>query len=368
MKEADVTMGDGRTIDLVLDISTGCKFHCTGCQVRREVDVSKVDQDLDDLALFLEEIKGNGGRLHDLILGPTDVMVARNGVEMLRSEKLKRLASYFENVQLISTFTDESNISFHDLGVLLDDLAVNGGVRLNTPFDTRKVDNPRYVERMKRNLAAVEGGLTRGKITKVFIGVPYVYGQKYAKDTNDLTSEIMMKIRDYEIHPKVNIDILTPHPRNGLRDIINNENLLISIERMTEILDEIAEDEVDRQPKSMTVHELNPEEGRLLAFTYAEGRLYKNVFLQESLAIFESCFEIPKPWAYDPVKSVLVTMNLNQTFPTEFNAVCMECEHNEACRRRDVISIKNVAGVAQCISPLSFTRQKPYATMAEGKE
>lgn len=349
-----------RLMSMAVDVTSECVFSCTGCHVKRRIDVSRLDEDLDKLYTLALDMKSKGYYLYDLVLGPQDVMLADNIDYLLTDDKLARLASLFDCINFTSTFSNESNIKLEEVGAYLEKLAVHGRVKLVMPIETRKVNNPRYLDRIRTNIRKVESGLINAEIKKVCIAINYVHGQRYEKDGEDLRASTMLKLRDSNLHPKAVMDLVIPHLRNGTHNLMDNQNFISSIRHMSEVLDDIAVEEVDRFPPSMTIHELNLDEGRILALTYSEGKLYKNIFLQESVLIGEEQFEIPQPWTVQQVEDTLLDFALRQVTPNHFTEGCMGCNHLPLCIRRDILTVKTAISETSCISPLGYTVQKPH--------
>lgn len=349
-----------RLVSLALDVTSECKFSCTGCTVKRRIDVSNLEKDLDNVYDLAVSLKNAGYFLYDLTLGPQDVMLAENVRYLLTDDKVARIAALFDCVNFTSTFTNEENITLEEVGGYLDKLSATGRVKLVMPFETRKIDNARYSEKLKRNLLRVESAMSTAEIKKVCIGINYIHGQRYEKDGEDLRAETMMKLRDLQLHPKAAMDLVIPHLRNGTHNLLDNQNFISSISHMSKVLDGVADDERDRVTPTMTIHELNPDEGRILTLTYSEGKLYKNVFLQESIVIGEEAFEIPKPWNAGQVQQTVTEFAARQLVPNPFTEECMACLHMPYCIRRDMLTVKSAIGEINCISPLGYTDQKPY--------
>ncbi|MCS5550419.1 MAG: hypothetical protein NZ811_02760 [Gammaproteobacteria bacterium] len=99
-------------VQFILDILEGCKYHCSGCFVKKRGNYSS--EAIPNAINIAESCKEDSIQIDDLVIGPTDFFGADNILDVLRSRSMKYLCSYTKGIQHNTSIDENIDDSFVD--------------------------------------------------------------------------------------------------------------------------------------------------------------------------------------------------------------------------------------------------------------
>lgn len=345
---------DSKMMELILDISDGCRFSCPGCVVERDNPYN--EKDFERLNAMVKSYSDNGILPFDITIGPTDVLASSNLDEIFSHPGIAELVSRFETLVINTTLLHHSKDVLDKLAAYLERVMSGKWLRLNVPFDLKKVDNPRYIERLKGNLDYLISQLQTVRFYKLFLAINYDEAITYTRPGQRFADEVM-RLYDIDLYPDIHIDIVTPHLRNGTEDLIVNDKFYRSFRGVVGIMDEIAHDERYKDRWRPIINELNDNEGDMRAYTYHRGKLYQHAFIQETMLVLNDAFDVGDNWDCQTLEALRLENTVNQMVGNEYSQDCVVCPHLNLCSNRMVLMLKDVLKESRCLSPLGYTTQ-----------
>lgn len=347
-------VSDNKLLELTLDISDGCKFSCPGCMVEKDNPYN--EKDIARLAEMVDTYVENGFLPFDITLGPTDVMISHNVDEILNNPKVTAIVSKFETLIINTTLMSSDRTLLDKLANYVERVMSGKWLRLNVPFDLKKIDNERYVSRIRDNLEYLISKLTTVRFYKLFLIINYDSSVTYTRPGHTIPDDVM-RLYDIGLYPDIHIDIATPHLRNGAGDLMVNQKYYRSFREIVSIMDTIATDVRYRDRWRPIINELNDNEGDIRTYTYHRGRLYQHAFVQETMMVLDDAFDVGDVWDCYTLESLRLQNTATQMAGNEHSQDCLTCPHLNLCSNRMVLMLKDVLKETRCLSPLGYTTQ-----------
>lgn len=345
---------DSKLLELTMDISDGCKFSCSGCMIERSNPYNS--DDVTKLIDMVDDYVGHGYLPFDINIGPTDLLISDNVDEILSDPLIAELIGKFETLIINTTLMSDDKDMLDRLAAYVERVIPGKWLRINAPFDLKKIDNERYVNRIKDNLDYLISKLTTVRFYKLFVVINYDTGVEYTRPDHTIPEDVM-KLYDIGLYPDIHIDIVTPHLRNGVDNIMMNQDYYRSFREVVGIMDDIALDPRWTDRWKPILNELNETEGDIRAYTYHRGKLYQHAFVQETMLINSEEFIVEGEWTCSNMESKRLDMLVNQLSSGNYSKECHHCEHVFRCSNRMVLQLKEVIGESRCLSPLGYTEQ-----------
>ena len=336
-----------KLIDFTLEVTNGCQFNCTGCNVDKEGNSWPTSEEFLKLNQLIDDLNNNSFPAMNLAIGPTDIMTSINKDKILESQEIKDLSNKFLKTVINCAFLDPFEQNYINLGKKLNWLLDGKMVKFVIPFEAYHIDNKAYIDRIRKRRDLVLQQMTNVTHTKTYLIINYETAQIYDKENNtNITEELVLKVYDSELLKDFEVDLVLGLSRTNLRDkeksiaFINAAKKLKSIKALART----------KYGNTIDVAEVKDSEGRDWDIFYKAGKLYLTPFLLEGLANFDEAFEIKTDWTlsglYDTYNSGIMN-----SLDFAYNSNCKDCQFIPQCAERGIHTLMQIMNTQECISP-----------------
>lgn len=268
--------------NLTLEILKGCGFSCQDCAIDKTL-TSDFIQPGDETALIqlVNDMRDEGYRLHEFTIGPTDIISSKNGMSVLTSPLVWKLAERYESMTVsLALLMDQDLVSFAEK---IDTLMADKKFRLIVPCTLKNAANPKYVDMLRRRIAIIKDNLHLAEFKLVYLTVNMVNAS--AENFSFATNNV---IQNLDLGVETLVEYAFPHSRKGLKNIIVQQEFLRDFKFFTDGMKECKDTNRNRF--------LIPTLSDSLEATYHQGELYYTPVLMEKFPIFHEDFIVPRPW------------------------------------------------------------------------
>lgn len=346
-----------KLVDFTIDIARGCKHSCSGCAVDKENNEFPSESDFDKIDRLFDSFDKNNSEFLNFVIGPTDILSSENKDQILEHPRVKSLARRSAKTTLNCAFIEPNPVAYEELAEQVEALIPNGLLKFTVPFEIRHLDNPVYIEGIRKRIEYFESCLKTVKVTRVYAVVNFE--EAIANDTKrgyKITEEIMTRVKKVGIHPLIHTDFILPHGRNDLRDPNNRDRFLISIHHINNLFIEtyrIAKDE----GQLFDLVELQSNEGDTWEITYRNGKLYTPPFVTEEFICFEPEYILHGEWTYDNIYNFKEDNLIECLDIAHSNNICTGCEFIHKCAERGMQKIMEITKSDRCIAVIKDMRE-----------
>jgi hypothetical protein len=337
-----------KLIDFTLEITNGCQFNCTGCNVDKEGNSWIPDEEFKKLNNLIDDLNNNQFKPMNLAIGPTDIMTSINRDKVLTSPEIKLIASKFLKTTINCAFLDPFNENYKDLGKKLNWLLEGKIVKFVIPFEAYHIDNVQYIDRIRKRRDLVLANMPNVKHHKTYLIINYDSAYIYDKEKKkNLTEELVLKIYNSPYLQDFATDLVLPHSRADLREAGPSKHFLNSI-------DDIRAKMVNARKKygiSVDIAEVKKSEGKDWDIFYKAGNLYMTPFLLEGLASFDTIFKIEKEWSFHGLYEHYTERLVDQIGWAINAKECASCQFVGDCAERGIHDLMRINSTEKCISP-----------------
>lgn len=337
-----------KLIDFNLEVTNGCQFNCTGCNVDKEGNSYPSEEDFDRMEILIDDLNNNGFPAMNIAIGPTDIMTSVNRDKILSSERIKRLCTKFMKTAINCAFLDPFDENYIKMGKQLNWLLAGKMVKFVIPFEAYHIDNKQYIDRIRRRRDLVLSQMPDVVHTKTYLIVNYETTSIYDKENNkNITEQLILKIYSSPLLEDFAVDLVLGHARANLRDTKNSTKFIESTKKLKSIMASARE----KHGITVDIAEVKDSEGRDWDIFYKAGKLYLTPFILEGLANFDEAFEIKNEWT---LAGVYESYNSGFVDQLEFamNAKeCKSCQFVAQCAERGVHTLMKIMNTEDCISP-----------------
>ena len=337
-----------KLIDFNLEVTNGCQFNCTGCNVDKEGNSYPSEEDFDRMEILIDDLNNNGFPAMNLAIGPTDIMTSINRDKILTSERIKALSQKFMKTVINCAFLDPFDENYIKMGKQLNWLLAGKMVKFVIPFEAYHIDNKQYIERIRRRRDLVLSQMPDVTHTKTYLIVNYETTSIYDKENDkNITEQLVLKVYSSELLKDFAVDLVLGHARANLREEKNSKKFIESTKKLKSIMASARE----KYGTSVDIAEVKDSEGRDWDIFYKAGKLYLTPFILEGLANFDEEFEIKNEWT---LSGVYESYNSGFVEQLEFamNArECKSCQFVAQCAERGVHTLMKIMNTEECISP-----------------
>lgn len=337
-----------KLIDFTLEITNGCQFNCTGCNVDREGNSWPSDSDFDRIESLIDDLNLNDFPAMNLAIGPTDIMTSANRDAILSSDRIKNLCSKFVKTAINCAFLDPFDDNYIRLGKQLNWLLKDGIVKFVIPFEAYHIDNKHYIDRIRKRRDLVLKHMPDVKHTKTYLIINYDTAFVYDKENNtNITEELVLKIYDSELVEDFEVDLVLSQTRNNLRDESNANKFINAAKTLKRIKASARE----KYGESINVAEMINSEGKDWDIFYKAGKLYMTPFLLEGLASFDEVFEVKEDWTFEGLYKSHNNSLIKQLNWASTAKECHNCQFAGVCSERGILNLMSIVNTNDCISP-----------------
>lgn len=325
------------SLNLNLEILTGCGFSCPGCTVEKNFAPLDIpDADSQALEAFVLDLRKEQFRLLEFKVGPTDICSSDNGFAALRHPLVKFLSQHYKalNINLAMLHTR----GFEELAVLLDELMPDKKLSVTVPMTLKNIGNPKYRSVLKEHITHFKGLLKRVDFNRVYAGFNVVEENLTHLDLEHYELAHTLDLGDVGIV----VEFPFAHSRTGFDNLLNVEKF----KRDLAVYTEFAKARVNTQ----MFRPLQPAILEGFEFTYRGGRLYSTPVLIENFPIFHPDFELPKPWTTASVLAYKSDRYYDNLIEFAEHPECGNCCFLDRCARGDVHRIMKMIGKDTCLT------------------
>lgn len=337
-----------KLIDFTLEVTNGCQFNCTGCNVDKEGNSWVTDGDFQKLYQLVDDLKENNFSPMNLAIGPTDIMTSVNRDKVLSSPEIKLFANKFLKTTINCAFLDPFNENYEKLGKQLNWLLEGKIVKFVIPFEAYHIDNEAYIDRIRKRRDLVLKNMPSVEHHKTYLIINYDSAHIYDKEHNkNLTEELILKVYESPFLEDFATDLVLPHTRANLREPEPSKHFLDSVE-------DIRNKMVNARKKygiSVDVAEVKKSEGRDWDIFYKAGNLYMTPFLLEGLACFDDVYKIETDWTFSGLYNHYTENLLDQIDWATTAPECSTCQFAGDCAERGIHDLMRINNTTRCISP-----------------
>jgi len=347
-----------KLIDFTMEIASGCRHNCSGCMVEKEDNRFPTLEEFDRIDRMIDTFETAELEVLNFILGPTDILSSENKNLILEHPRIKQIAQRFLKTTLNCAFLDPKPEVYEKLAEQVEALIPNGLLKFTVPFEVRHIDNPAYIEGIRNRVAYFESCLSTVKITRVYSVVNFE--ESIANDHKrgfTLTKDILTRAYHVNLHPTSHSDFILPHGRESLRDPVNQENFLSSLEHLNRLLIQSRMAANERQ-EHFEIVELQMNEGEDWDVVYRNGEMFVPPFIVEAFSSFEPEHRVDGPWTFENIfrqeeDGMIECLSLAQT-----NGICDGCEFIAKCAERGVQKVMTITDSEHCISTAREMREE----------
>lgn len=326
------------TINLNLEITSGCGYNCQGCTVDRNSASAVVDQELKNLLPLLEDIKSNGWRTQELKIGPTDLTTAANGFTILNDPLFAKIVDHFNLVSINLAMLNDYRLQ--ELADRLEELIPGKYLMVGTPVTLKNMTNRKYMSQLRKRFQAFKAMFKTITFTRIYmtVNVDAESISQFSDDTFTALSETDLTEMDL-------IEFVFTDVRRGFDNILATEQF----KRTTKVFSDFILDRSKRVVGSHVYARLvpRPEEG--FEFTYNSGELYSTITMVETLTIFKDQFKVPKPWSLASLVGFREQQYTEGLLTHSDHPECGDCCYVDNCIRNNIHLLMEEVGTDKCL-------------------
>jgi len=349
LKLQTMSQNINKLIDFTLEVTNGCQFNCTGCNVDKEGNSWPSADDFLKMEALADDLNSNGFPAMNLAIGPTDIMTSVNRDVILTSPEIKSLAKKFMKTAINCAFLDPFDDNYINMGKKLNWLLEGKMVKFVIPFEAFHIDNEAYINRIRRRRDLVLQHMPDVTHTKTYLIINYETSSIYDKENNkNITEELVLKVYESPLLKDFATDLVLSHARTDLRDPINGDKFIAAAKTLKAIMSTSRE----KYGHMIDIAEVKPDEGKDWDIFYKAGKLYMTPFLLEGLASFDEVFEVKGDWTFNNLYNFYSESMIDQiSWAHEHGDECKTCQFVGPCAERGIHNLMKICGTTQCISP-----------------
>lgn len=345
-KNINVPLSEAQTmfINLNLEILIGCKWKCKGCYVDLEsLDNDRsLTKDLSNIDSLTDDIIKQSMTPATLFIGPTDLFVASNAVEILNNKYIQALAHKFLRISFLTTFLSKDEEHINKIINILNDKYEGVDLEINMVVDAGQIKNDQYLHLLKNNRDHIFNKLTSFNDigTHVQFNV-FDYSSGKIKQTMSDYASVRNKIMDiFNTDIDFNFSV-------GRKDNLSNDEFVESIRTVTDVFSGSLDNESIKYAEFSMGNPLDSNVER--QYNFKNGQLYLSPYIYEQYVSFDDAFRIPmKNWKFEEIDSFMASV-LSNSYIKAMNMECGTCPYLSMCAERNVIHSMIRYGEKSCI-------------------
>jgi len=331
-------------LEITLDLFRGCKNHCAGCMIDRELGGEIEDVPL--LYALIQEMMDAGYVAFDLGIGPTDYMSSDNVAEVMENPVVREMAQHFHQVTFNAAFLERKMPLYAKMCAEIDAALPGKAIRFLMPAAPDFFKNHKFSDMIVRKLNFVKEHLKDAFLNEAGFVVNCTH------ETVNENFDIMMR-EGFDVEfPVDKDDILNiPYGRAPVKDLMLGERIKRMSHRITQFYSNLdGDDERRRNP------DLHYDTGTMMNLLYTGGNLYWVPFLKDDCAFLDDDFVVPRPWT---MQSLLKARSeaLERSVDYLKDTQCMQCPYLGSCSEKGITSIMHRMSIRDCLVGLDHVRE-----------
>ena len=338
-------VGDIRDVEsmdfvLNLEVLNGCAHHCEGCFVNRKNDL--LDVDLVTALNLARQMDSKGLRFREVIISPTDIFSATNGLDILTDKNFQRLLQIHPKTRITTTaMFDQLD---WDIWLKVWDVLDNERnyrkdmiMEFLVPMNPEKLlaRDPDYYQDFKHALGFMAHETPKEVDWSFVINVHYdpLIAENYDELTRIAREDFNTTIEFLPSFFRTGSDMfIRDHLsqwRTFLREVINDDNFTNTM---------------------LTIADKNHNGFNTVVTNYRRGKLYISPFIYEQILYQYPELEVDGFTADDVIeKNARLVLDQYEYAPK--TTECYTCGYLSTCVGRNVLSFMEVKGIKDCIYP-----------------
>jgi len=320
-------------INLTLEVLEGCNYHCGGCTVDKDHKPDVVAEDeATRLFQLVDDLHSKGFRPFEFSLAPTDVLSAKNGWEVMRSDLIQGMADRFKTVVLTMAMLRDDGIA--ELAQLVDELMAGKGVRLVVPLTVKHSYNQKYLALLRDRVQLFASHLHKSTLRSVYLTI-----NMFRENIAVFNPEYHHHIMSLDLGVRTIKDYTFTHSRNGFENLLRHDEFKHDVYKFTQVI-------ADHDSKFVGHLLHDPFDGVELG--YRDGVLYHIPVVMEKFPIFDPFYEIPKPWDAEQVMDYRQNQYIENLTKFTDHPVCGDCCHVNVCTHGDLHTTMRYLNIDHC--------------------
>ncbi|MDR3607762.1 MAG: hypothetical protein P4M08_10320 [Oligoflexia bacterium] len=340
-------------LDLNLELLNDCKWQCGGCHVATKGQDGFSGGDLARLNALADEFKSRGYRLNFLNITPTDFMVARNTLDILRDPGLRALIHKFDFWYLTSTFLAEPDEHQEEIIDVINRDYADTSLYFYVVMNPMKVLDEKYMQRIVEKKNRFISRLKTRSLRQFVIFNWYEYPDPRVMNAH---RDYVNTSKWYRDHFSANQDYVMSFARKPeMRKY--KDDFIKSIDWLNEVIATYVPQDNDLEQTSR-LEALGEDSYTAYDFlnrryTYRNGEFYYVPFLVACLVNFDEGLKVPlREWSVDEFERCEQELIVSQFNRLPEKPRCRDCGHVGKCVERQILHTLDVIGYDGCIAPL----------------
>lgn len=317
-----------------LEILAGCGYSCQDCAIDKSAttDLVPVEDEI-ELVELVEDFKARGYRLHELTIGPTDIISSSTGIAVLDSPVVRRLARHYDSLTVSLAMLFDRGLV--ELGQAVNGLMAGKKFRLIVPCTLKNAANTKFLELVKERIGIIKAQLTDVEFKLVYLSINVVNGsaREFSPETNRVAHDI-----DFGV-PKL-LEYVFPHGRKGFDNLLNVSEFRHDLDLYVKGMQGCVNTDMNRY--------MIPTDSDSLEVTYRNGELYYTPILMEKFPIFSEQFRYLRPWTAATVIENKIAQYHENLIAYSEHPECNDCCFLDNCARGDTHVIMDYLKIDKC--------------------
>lgn len=320
--------------NLTLEVLEGCGYSCQDCAIDKTglTTITSVESE-SNLILLVDDFLARGFRLHELTIGPTDIISSSSGIATLETTLVKELAKRYDSLTVsLALLFDRGLVEF---GKAVNRLMSGKRFRLIVPCTLKNAGNDKFLALVRERIDIIKTQLTDVEFKLVYLTINVVNDSatEFSLETNRIAHDI-----DFGV-PKL-IEYVFPHGRKGFDNLLNVSEFKKDLGLYVDGLHRCVDTDMFRY--------IIPTVSDSLEVTLRNDQLYYTPVLMEKLPFFVDTLRYSKPWSTEAIIGIKETQYYDNLIRYSNHSTCGDCCFIDNCARGDVHLIMNQLDLTEC--------------------
>lgn len=307
--------------NLSLEILKGCGYSCHDCAIdQSQTSDFMSDADADGLIQLVDDMKAQGYRLHELTLGPTDIISSQSGINVLDLPVVRALAERYSSLTVSLALLLEQDLV--EFARKVDQLMAGKKLRIVVPLTLKNARNAKFLELIRHRIGIINSCLSATHLKLVYLTINM---HNSSAATFDMSMNQM--VQDIDLGVEKLVEYVFPHSRKGLDNLIVRGEFLRDFSTYTQGIHDCSGSQYNRY--------LIPTPSDSVETTYHNGQLFYTPVLMEKFPILSDAFVIPQPWSAEAMMEYKANLYYDMLSQYADHPTCGDCCFLDQCARGD---------------------------------
>lgn len=327
-----------KSLNLTLEVLKGCGYSCPGCTVEKDsAPVNISDADATALVTMAEDLIENDFRLLEFRLGPTDITSSSNWRDVLAHPLIHGLAQHYRALNVSLTMLSDRGLE--ELAADIDPLMAGKKLSVSIPMALKQTSNQKYLGELRKRILYFKSLFKETDFNRVYANFNLI-----DDNITHLNEGTYQAAHALDLGVPVFSEFPFPHTRKGMGNLLVLNQLNRDLYTFSEFL--------KTQVNTKIYRPLIPNVVDGFEFVYRSGVLYHAPVVSENLPIFESGFELARPWNAESVLGFREQGYYEDLVALAEHPECGSCCFLDYCSRGSVKPLMDLLGRADCLTGL----------------